>query len=155
MEKLRISTALQISAKAEAIFKAIIDPELMKNYFITNGSAPMEEGETVYWEFPEFPGAFPVRVKEVIENRIIKFEWDGDTHPLYVEIRLEPSLEGEATVVYVEESEMDLNPEGIKWLKGNTAGWANFLACLKAYIEHGINLRKGGFDFMRQQNPEN
>ncbi len=38
--------------------------------------------------------------------------------------------------------------EGIKWLKENTAGWANFLACLKAYLEYEINLRKGAFDFM-------
>jgi hypothetical protein len=35
---------------------------------------------------------------------------------------------------------------GLKWLKGNTEGWANFLACLKAYLEYGINLRKGCFD---------
>jgi uncharacterized protein YndB with AHSA1/START domain len=38
------------------------------------------------------------------------------------------------------------NEEGIKWLKCNTEGWANFLACLKAYLEYGINLRKGAFD---------
>jgi len=31
---------------------------------------------------------------------------------------------------------------------GNTGGWANFLACLKAYLEYGINLRKDSFDFM-------
>ena len=33
-------------------------------------------------------------------------------------------------------------------LKGYTAGRANFLACLKAYLEYGINLRKVAFDFM-------
>jgi hypothetical protein len=45
---------------------------------------------------------------------------------------------------------MDNDQAGINWLKGNTEGWANFLACLKAYLEYGINLRKGGFDFMRK-----
>lgn len=30
-------------------------------------------------------------------------------------------------------------------------GWANFLACLKAYLEYGINLRKGAFDFMSEK----
>lgn len=34
---------------------------------------------------------------------------------------------------------------------GNTDGWANFLACLKAYLEYGINLRKGAFDFLKKQ----
>ena len=33
----------------------------------------------------------------------------------------------------------------------NTEGWANFLACLKAYLEYGINLRKGAFDFLKKQ----
>ena len=33
---------------------------------------------------------------------------------------------------------------------GNTEGWANFLACMKAYLEYGIQLRKGAFDFMRE-----
>lgn len=149
MEKLTISTALQIGAEPEKVFNAIIDPELMKNYFISYGSAHMQQGETVSWEFPEFPGSFPVRVQEVVENSKIRFEWDGDTQALQVEIRLEPTSDGQATIVYVEESDMDLSPEGIKWLKGNTAGWANFLACLKAFLEHGINLRKGGFDFMK------
>jgi hypothetical protein len=48
--------------------------------------------------------------------------------------------------VTVIEGNKDLNDAGIKWLAGNTAGWANFLACLKAWLEYGINLRKGAFD---------
>ena len=32
-----------------------------------------------------------------------------------------------------------------------TEGWANFLACLKAYLEYGINLRKGAFDYMKKE----
>ena len=28
---------------------------------------------------------------------------------------------------------------------------SNFLACLKAYLEYGINLRKGAFDFMKDE----
>ena len=51
------------------------------------------------------------------------------------------------TVVTVTEKSMDNNEAGLKWLMGNTEGWANFLACLKAYLEYGINLRKGAFDF--------
>ncbi len=53
------------------------------------------------------------------------------------------------TLVEVTEKGMDNTEAGIKWLKSNTGGWANFLACLKAYLEYGINLRKGAFDYMR------
>ncbi len=55
-----------------------------------------------------------------------------------------------STLVTVTEKEMENNEAGIKWLKGNTEGWANFLACLKAYLEFGINLRKGAFDFLKK-----
>ncbi len=54
------------------------------------------------------------------------------------------------TLVRVTEGKMEANDKGISWLAQNTEGWANFLACLKAYMEHGINLRKGGFDFMKK-----
>jgi hypothetical protein len=43
---------------------------------------------------------------------------------------------------------MENSAAGIKWLQGNRGGWANFLACLKAWMEYGINLRKGAFDYM-------
>jgi len=42
------------------------------------------------------------------------------------------------------------NENNLKWALGNTEGWANFLACMKAYLEYGINLRKGAFDFMKK-----
>ncbi|MEZ5019958.1 MAG: hypothetical protein R2756_07515 [Bacteroidales bacterium] len=48
----------------------------------------------------------------------------------------------------LDEGKRELDEAGLKWLQGNTAGWANFLACLKAYLEYGINLRVGAFDFM-------
>ena len=44
-----------------------------------------------------------------------------------------------------------LNEENLKWVLENTAGWANFLACLKAYLEYGIQLRVGAYDFMRKK----
>jgi uncharacterized protein YndB with AHSA1/START domain len=68
---------------------------------------------------------------------------------LTVEITLVPQKDG-STLVKITEREMENDETGINWLKGNTEGWANFLACLKAYLEYGINLRKGGFDFLRK-----
>ena len=46
---------------------------------------------------------------------------------------------------------MENNEAGINWLRGNTEGWTNFRACLKAYLEYGTNLRKGTFDFLKPQ----
>ena len=147
--KLQIQTALQILKPANEVFQAIVDPAKMSNYFISEASGPMEEGKTVTWKFPEFDETFPVRVGKVEQDKYVSYYWDGpDGTELLVEMTLTPKGDN-VTVVTITEKEMDNNEEGLAWLMGNTAGWANFLACLKAYLEHGINLRKGAFDFMK------
>ena len=59
-------------------------------------------------------------------------------------------IDDDATLVTITEKSKNNDEAGIKWLMGNTAGWANFLACLKAYLEYGFNLRKGAFDFLKK-----
>ena len=81
-------------------------------------------------------------------DKYISYYWDEGDKELLVEMSLSQG-EGNATVVTITEKGMDNNEAGIKWLKSNTEGWANFLACLKAYLEYRINLRKGAFDFMK------
>jgi hypothetical protein len=45
----------------------------------------------------------------------------------------------------------ELNEDNLNWALENSEGWANFLACMKAYLEYGIQLRKGAFEFMRKR----
>ncbi len=144
---LEIKTALQILRPAHDVFEAIVDPVKMSNYFVSKSSGRMEEGREVVWKFPEFDLEFPVRVGKIEKDRFISYCWDHENTELLVEMTLSPRGSG-ATLVTVTEKAMKNDAEGIKWLKGNTEGWANFLACLKAWLEYGINLRKGAFDFM-------
>ena len=59
-------------------------------------------------------------------------------------------VNSDVSIVTITEKYKNNNEAGINWLMRNTEGWANFLACLKAYIEYRINLRKGYFDFLKQ-----
>lgn len=147
---LEIKTQIQILKPSSDVFEAIADPSKMSKYFISKSSGRMEEGKTVIWRFPEFDFEFPVRVGEIIQGKYISFYWDTDGRELLVEITLE-SRNLNATVVTITEKSRENDEAGLKWLQGNTAGWANFLACLKAWMEYGINLRKGAFDFMADQ----
>ena len=150
MEPLEISTAIQISKTPSEVFKAIVDPSKMSNYFISESSGRMEPQTTVEWKFPEFEETAPVRILEVKKNEFISFEWDGAKgEKLLVEINL-LEVPDNNTLVKITEGKMEVDEAGIQWFGGNTAGWANFLACLKAYLEYGINLRKGAFEFMRK-----
>ena len=91
---------------------------------------------------------FPIRVGKIEKDRYISYYWTVDGKELLVEMTLTPK-DGKATVVTITEKGMENEEAGINWLMGNTEGWANFLSCLKAYLEYGINLRKGAFDFRK------
>lgn len=110
----------------------------------------MEEGKQLKWQFPEFDLEFPVRVGKIEINKYISFYWEIDGIELLVEMTL-TDKDHSSTVVTITEKSRKNDEAGIKWLAGNTAGWANFLACLKAFLEYGINLRKGAFDFMTEK----
>ena len=111
----------------------------------------MEEGKKIMWRFPEFDMEFPIRVGKIEKNKYISFYWDVDGIELLTEMKLTQRANN-STLVSITEKSRENDEAGIKWLMGNTEGWANFLACLKAYLEYGINLRKGAFDFMADKN---
>lgn len=146
---LEAKATIQVSKPASEVFEAIVNPAHMSNYFIAESTGRMEEGKTVQWKFPEFDELSPVEVGRLEQDKYISFYWYMGEKKLLVEMTLTPAGNN-ATVIRVTEKSMENNEAGLKWLRGNTEGWANFLACLKAYLEYGINLRKGAFEFMRK-----
>ena len=144
--KLIAKATIQIQKPISEVFEGIVNPENMTKYFISESTGRMETGKELVWKFPEFPDECPVKNVEVESNHSVSFVWDEET---VVSIALEAQLDG-STVVRVVEDGKTYNENNLKWVIGNTEGWANFLACMKAYLEYGIELRKGAFDFMRK-----
>ncbi len=149
MQQLEVKAGIQIQKPASVIFEAIVDPEKMSNFFISKSTGRMEEGRSLVWKFPEFDFEAPVRVGKIEKDKYVSFYWEGaEGKELLVEMTLTEQSDG-STVVRITEKSMENNDAGIAWLVGNTEGWANFLACMKAWLEYGIRLRKGAFDFMK------
>lgn len=126
------------------VFKAVHRPEELSAYFTTAGaSAPLDAGETVMWDFADFPGAFPVRVKRTVKNKSILIAWDsaagGRNDVLFTFKAVTPR----ATEVRIRESGWPDTPKGRKASYDNCMGWSQMLAALKAWCEHGVNLREG------------
>jgi len=131
------------------VFEAVADPKELSSYFTTGGaSARLEEGQTVTWDFADFPGAFPVEVKEVVPDEKIVFDWQanepGAEYQLQVTMRFSDVEKGR-TKVEVEESGWRATDEARKASYGNCMGWAQMLAALKMWAEHRINLREGAY----------
>lgn len=145
------NATLQITKSPSEVFEGIVDPGQMTNYFISKSSGRMEAGARLMWEFPEFDGAYPVRVGELVQDELIRFYWDVDEVECEVGITLSTGAAPNSAVVRISEKGKFPDTESaLKFMKSNTEGWANFLACLKAWLEYGINLRKGAFEFMNE-----
>jgi uncharacterized protein YndB with AHSA1/START domain len=150
---LEIKVALKISKPLHEVFEAIVDPSKMSYYFIAKGNGRIEEGKQIIWQFPEMDIDFPIRVGKIEKDKYVSYRWDDyvDGVETLVEMTL-TAKENNSTFVTITEKSRKNDEQGIRWLKSNTEGWANFLACMKAYLEHGIDLRKNSFDI--SQMPE-
>lgn len=153
---LRFEVSGRIARPVEDVFEAVVNPSELSRYFTTGGAkGRLETGATVTWDFADFPGAFPVYVVEVEKNKRIILNWEaGDTeaepggpegsYQTQVTMRFE-ALEDGRTLVTISEEGWRQTPAGLKSTLSNKGGWMQMLCSLKAWLEHGINLREGMF----------
>ena len=147
--ELTFTVAGRIAKPVAEVFEAVVDPAQLSRYFTTGGAkGRLETGATVYWDFHDFPGAFPVEVVEVETDRRIVLRWaaDDSTAPegYSTTVTMEfDSLEDGRTLVTISEEGWRETESGLKASYGNCEGWMQALCSLKAYLEHGINLRDG------------
>ena len=137
--------SLQIQKPIALVYEGIVNPEIMTQYFISESTGRMETGKDLVWRFPEFDDKFTVTEVKVETNVSVSFVWDPET---VVTISLKQHQE-DSTIVEVTEGNKEYSDINLQWLISNTGGWANFLACMKAYLEYGIHLRRGAYDFMK------
>jgi uncharacterized protein YndB with AHSA1/START domain len=156
---LKFKVMIIVSRPPSEVFEAVADPGQLSSYFTTGGSSGrLETGATVTWDFADFPGAFPVEVAEVVPNEKIVLRWEAhdgeildgeaDVHTGYqteVTMRFSPVDDGARTKVEIEEKGWRETAGGLTASYNNCMGWSQMLAALKAWVEHGINLREGAY----------
>ncbi len=148
---LKFRVFANISRPVHEVFEAVADPDQLSHYFTTGGAkGRLEQGATVSWDFHDFPGAFPVKVTEVVTDERIVLEWaanepgDGPKYDTTVTMTFKP-VDGDAarTLVEIAEEGWHETEAGLKASYGNCMGWSQMLAALKVWLEHGVNLREG------------
>ena len=137
----------KIARPVATVFNAVTDPAELSSYFTTGGaSAPLREGTTVYWDFADFPGKFPVNVTRVVPNERIELSWESGERGYDTQVVMTfEAIDAGTTLVRISESGWRDTPEGQKSSYDNCSGWMQMLCCLKAWVEHRINLRQGFF----------
>ena len=157
--ELKFRVAARIAKPVHQVFEAVADPAQLSAYFTTGGAVGrLATGQTVQWEFADFPGPFPVEVVEVVQDRRIVLKWEAnegvpdDADPVVaagymttVTMAFTPLDGGARTLVTIAEEGWRQTPTGLKASYGNCMGWTQMLVALKAWLEHGLNLREGAF----------
>ena len=147
--ELKFRVAARIARPVHEVFEAVADPAQLSNYFTTGGAqGRLETGATVYWDFHDFPGAFPVEVAEVEPDRTIVLRWraseGGEPADYQTTVTLTfEALEANRTLVTITEEGWRDTPGGLRASYGNCEGWTGMLCAMKAWLEHGFNLRDG------------
>jgi len=137
----------RIARPVAEVFRAVTDPGELSSYFTTGGaSEALREGATVTWRFGDAPGDYPVRVTRLVPNERIEFTWETNSggYDTNVVMTFEAPDPG-TTLVRIAESGWQDDAPGIADSYGNCSGWMQMLCCLKAWVEHRINLRHGFF----------
>ena len=147
--KLKVSG--RIARPVHEVFEAVADPAKLSGYFTTGGAqGRLETGAQVTWDFADFPGAFPVWVDEVVQDKRIVLRWEapgmeddrGAAGKTIVTMEFE-ALEDGRTLVTIAEAGWPVTDKALEACLGNTEGWTGMLCAMKVYVEHGINLRDG------------
>ncbi|MBK0419916.1 SRPBCC domain-containing protein [Leucobacter sp. CSA1] len=149
LSELSFTVSGRVARPRAQVYEAVADPEQLSRYFTTGGArGRLSPGEQVEWDFADFPGAFPVTVVAADPPHRLVIEWDGEATTdrrgsTRVVFEFE-SLDGDArTLVTITETSWQATAAGADAAFGNCEGWTGMLAALKAWLEHGINLRDG------------
>jgi uncharacterized protein YndB with AHSA1/START domain len=138
----------RIARPVHDVFEAVVDPDQLSQYFTTGGAkGRLETGATVTWDFADFPGAFPVEVIEVQQDRRIVLRWqaadsEDDRYQTTATMEFDELDDGRTLVTIAEEGWRETAAARTASY-GNCEGWTGMLCALKVWIEHGIKLREG------------
>lgn len=129
------------------VFDAIVSSEKASNYFTDSSNGDLVEGTEVIWHWSAY-GDFPVIVDKVIPNSLIELrldskKWQKTADTAYdVRVILEfEALKDDHTMLSISEAGWKTDLDGLKGSHDNCSGWTHMQMCLKAWIEHGIDLR--------------
>ena len=137
----------KISRPVADVYDAIVSSDRLGRYFVKSASSDLVEGTEVMWQWHHF-GELPIVVKKIVDQQLIELALDSKTWKKTVNESYEvlvifefAALDDGGTMLSISEQGWKTDAEGLKGSHDNCGGWTHMAMCLKAYIEHDIDLR--------------
>jgi uncharacterized protein YndB with AHSA1/START domain len=141
------TVSTQIAKPVAEVFNAVVSRDLLRNYFVDKSSGDLRVGDRIRWHWDQH-GEYPVEVRKIVASELIELvldsrEWHKTTEDEYeVRVIFEfEALESGATKMSISEQGWKTDTEGLQGSHDNCSGWTHMAMCLKAWLEHGIDLR--------------
>lgn len=135
-----VKTKQRINRPVAAAFDALVDHRKMMQYFMDHSTGPLVAGTTVRWSWGEI--ASDTVVEQVVTDELIVCRWEAHNVEYQTTCRFEfASNEDDSTTVTIHEQGWKDDQAGLDSALEHAQGWTHMLLCLKAWIEHGIDLR--------------
>lgn len=133
-------TEMLIRRPVAEVFEAFIDPAITSRFWFTKGSARLETGKDVQWDWEMYNFSVPVKVKAIEQNKRIEVEWDAYGDPSTIEWVFTARPDNTTFVSITNSGFSGTNEEVVKKALDSTEGFTFLLAGLKAWLEHKIEL---------------
>ena len=142
------TVSTRINKPVTEVFAAVVEREKLEQYFTDSADSDIAPGKTVTWNWKDW-GDHPVTVDVFEENARIELllnsrDWkktEEDHYDVRVIMEFESTDDGN-TVVSISEEGWKTDVPGLKASHENCGGWMHMVVCLKAWVEHGIDLRQ-------------
>jgi|SRR5215470_9792765 len=122
------------------VFRAFIDPAITTKFWFTKGSAKLEPGKTVKWEWEMYNVSAEATVKTIEANKRIVVQWSTYGTPTTIEWLFTP-LPDNTTFVSISNTGFSGDDDQVlQQVVASTEGFTLVLAGLKALFEHGVSL---------------
>lgn len=100
---------------APVVIGAVLSSDKLCRYFTSASSGDLKEGTEIRWRWKNYDSELPVMVDKIIANELIQLTLDSKA--------------------------WKTDADGLKASHDNCSGWSHMATCLKAWIEHDIDLR--------------
>lgn len=141
------TVSTRIARPVAEVYDAIVSGDRLTKYFVNRTSGDLVEGARIAWHWDLY-GDNHVVVKTLEKNRRIVLALDSrdwqktadEAYAVQVVFELE-ALDDGGTALSISEEGWKTDAPGLKASHENCGGWMHMAMCLKAFVEHGIDLR--------------